>query len=389
MEVINLKYRLLIDKYVAGTASADEIALLDKWLAKDHKNRQSFRYHKEAAEAKQLLEGNDDWDKFVSRYKITKKSPDRKRLIITLGSIAAAISIVVGLSFQPYNSSFNKYTSLKAEHYVPVAKTTLQLANGKSFSLNERHATVLTDEKGVHFTTGDIHQLEEKSSVTGSSELNTIQVPFGRTAQLTLADGTQVWLNAGSQLIFPGHFEDENRREVMLLGEGYFDVAHDAEKPFKVLTDELTYTVLGTSFNIRSYQNSKNASAVLVEGSLQVERNSVLNKKQTILKPGQRCFYNASELTLDVEKVNASIYSSWKNGYLTLDKNNIRILAKQIEQFYNCDITVCKQLQSMPMQLSGKLLLDENVEPVCQALCDLTGVNYKLSENQIEFYIQE
>ncbi|WP_430813321.1 FecR family protein [Carboxylicivirga sp. RSCT41] len=383
----NQTYRLLIEKHVAGETSAEEVVVLDAWLRKSQSNKQLFKKYKQEAEARLILTAEDDWNRFADKYNMKVKKPDNKRLIIALSSIAAAITIVVGLSFQSLNSTYDEYSSLKTENPETVKSTTLHLADGQSLTINERHALLASDEEGIHFVEDNKEHTENIE--TTQSNLNTIQVPYGRTAQLTLDDGTRVWLNAGSQLIFPIHFNDVDKREVMLVGEGYFDVSHDKDKPFMVLTDEMTYTVLGTSFNIRSYNNSRVVSAVLTEGSLKVERNTTFNKQQTILKPGQKCSYHVNEGRLQVNRVNAAIYSSWKDGYLTLDKNNIRMLARQMEQFYNCDINVCRELQDMPMQLSGKLLLDENVEQVCMALCDLTGVDYKIENNQIEFYIQK
>ncbi|MCG8581430.1 MAG: FecR domain-containing protein [Bacteroidales bacterium] len=383
----NKKYRLLTEKYVAGEISADEMAVLDAWLNNTQYNKQLFNKYKQEAELKHIETADNDWNKFAGKYNIEGKKTNNKRLIIGLSSIAAAISIIVGLSFQLNDTTFDEYSSLIIEETETATSTTLHLADGKRFSIDERHALLATDEEGIHFSQDDKQYTENVKSA--QSDLNTIQVPYGRTAQLTLDDGTQVWLNAGSQLIFPIHFNDVDKREVMLIGEGYFDVTPDKDKPFKVLTEEMTYTVLGTSFNIRSYNNTPVVSAVLVEGSLKVERNSTFNKQQTILEPGQQCNYYNSDAILRVRKVNTAIYSSWKEGYLTLDKNNIRMLAKQIEQFYNCEIKVCKELQNMPVQLSGKLLLDDNVELVCKALCDLTGVNYKVDNNRIEFYVQE
>ncbi|MCU4156367.1 FecR domain-containing protein [Carboxylicivirga sp. A043] len=387
MGEINQKYRSLIEKYVAGDALVDEITVLDKWLNESQDNKRLFNTYKKEAEVKNVSSADDDWNRFVDKYNITNKQSNNKRLIITLSSIAAAISIVVGLSFQSLNKSTDKYAVLQIEHPGEVTETTLELADGQFFSISEQHASLSADEQGIRFKQGNKMCVEKVEKV--EADLNTIQVPYGRTAQLTLADGTQVWLNAGSQLIFPIHFNAAEKREVMLVGEGYFDVTPNKTKPFKVLTDKITYTVLGTSFNIRSYKNSNAQSAVLVEGSLQVERNSTFNKQQTILKPGQKCNYHVINNTLQVKQVNTVIYTSWKDGYLSLDRNTIRMLAKQMEQFYNCEITVCKELQVMPMQLSGKLLLDEDIEQVCQALCDLTGVNYKMNNNHIEFYIEE
>jgi len=258
------------------------------------------------------------------------------------------------------------------------------LPGGKEIELDKKHATVVAKDNGSQFVIEQEKVVEQAAS--DKHELSSLMVPFGKTAQLSLADGTQVWLNAGSQLIFPNHFNDVDERKVMLVGEAYFDVVHNNEKPFKVITEDVSYTVLGTSFNIRSYKNGNANSATLTVGSLQVEQKSLLNKQRTILKPGQQSIFNKSTGRIKVHKVNTHVFTSWKEGYLTLERNSLRLILGQIEAYYNCEISISEELLKVPVELSGKLLLDDEVEDVCKALSDLTGLSYSSNNQQIRFY---
>lgn len=386
MKETNQHIKVLIARYVSGMASVNEIAELGDWLKANNANKSLFKKLKSELETKDEMQAEDEWVRFANKFELEKKVTNKSRRLIGFVSIAASISIVLVVASQLFNSSDTDYLSMLNTNELKGTNTVLRLADGQQITLNENHSSIEADKDGKQFVVEKNQIVENKIEDKEQHKLNQIQVPYGKTAQLALADGTKVWLNAGSQLVFPNHFNGTDSRDVMLLGEGFFDVTHNEGQPFRVLTNELTYTVLGTSFNIRSYAGSAVNSAVLVEGSLQVEENAVFNKERVILKPGEKSLFVNNSGQLDVQHVNTSIYTSWKEGFLTLEKNNLRTLIHQIEHYYNCDIAISNELLKMPTQLSGKLMLDTNAEQVYQALCDLSGLSYSIENNQVKFY---
>lgn len=378
----------LVGKYIDGTASIKEIAAIHTWLSESEANKVAFTKLKQECKQKQQSVANADWFKFEQKYGNAVKPSKKGKHLLGFISIAASISLVVGVSIHLMSNIKDNYSAVLAEASAAEVpeKTTINLSDGEQITLETSHSVVEIDEQGKQILLED-ERVVEASGDTKSSKpgINQIIVPYGKTAELLLADGTKVWLNAGSRFVFPDHFNKQPNREVVLIGEAFFDVSHNADQPFKVITDEMVYTVLGTSFNIQSLPNSASVSAVLVEGSLQVEKKTLLNKQKVILKPGQKSQFLPKQDRMHVTNVNTAFYTSWKDGYLMLDKNRLGKLIKQIEQFYHSELVISNELIDMPTQLSGKLLLDEDPEQVYSALCDLTGMTYRIVANKVVF----
>ena len=122
---------------------------------------------------------------------------------------------------------------------------------------------------------------------------NTLIVPYGKRSQLQLADGSKVWLNSGSKLVYPVTFEGK-RREVYIEGEAIFDVAHNAKQPFIVLSKDHEIEVLGTLFNVSNYLDDESISTTLKNGSVQIRyKTDSFLKGRKVLKivPGTRSVY--------------------------------------------------------------------------------------------------
>ncbi len=190
----------------------------------------------------------------------------------------------------------------------------------------------------------------------------TIHVPPGQRAELTLADGTEVWLNSGTTLRFPDRFA-ENKREVMLDGEGYFSVRHDANRPFTVQTSRYAVRVLGTEFNVKAYENSSLFETALIEGS--VEINSPRMAESLRLKPNELAVANSN--TIHVSSIPDYNYFKWKEGLLCFEDESIQNLMKKLELYY--DITVDIQNKSLlHYRYTGKFRIRDGIEHVLKVL---------------------
>ena len=171
---------------------------------------------------------------------------------------------------------------------------------------------------------------------TSTTEMNTLYVPAGQRAQLTLQDGTQVWLNAQSTLTYPARF-NRKRREVSVIGEAYFKVAENRKKPFIVTTQQLTMEVLGTEFNVYSYPQSGYTRTSLVEGSLMVSETGKKNKP-VLLSPDQQATY--CENVIKLEKLYNPEHLLWREGIYAFDNERLIDILSKLELYYDITIQV-------------------------------------------------
>jgi ferric-dicitrate binding protein FerR (iron transport regulator) len=171
----------------------------------------------------------------------------------------------------------------------------------------------------------------DKSSATTPAQLMALSVPRGHDYHLTLADGTQVWLNAESRLEFPDRFNNDTR-EVRLQGEAYFEVKKDAKRPFIVHSDYLTTRVLGTSFNVRAY-SARDAAVTLVTGRVKVNAGETAQ----VLKPGQQA--SLTKLQLTVKDVDTYPVTQWKEGFFYFDNQTLFSIMQELARWYNVNVS--------------------------------------------------
>jgi transmembrane sensor len=210
-----------------------------------------------------------------------------------------------------------------------------------------------------------------------SSEVvyNTISTPRGGQYQLMLADGSKVWLNAASSLRFPASFVGKERK-VELLGEAYFEVAKNAKMPFKVKVNGMEVEVLGTHFNINSYENESTIRTTLLEGSVKINKNN----SSSLLKPGQQAQMNkAGEIKIindaDVEEAIA-----WKEGKFQFDRADIHDIMRQLTRWYDVDVEYKGTVSS---HFGGTISRDVNLSQVLNML-HLTGeVKFQVEDRKV------
>jgi len=192
---------------------------------------------------------------------------------------------------------------------------------------------------------------------------NTLYVPAGQRAQITLEDGTEVWLNAQSTLKYPSKFLKKIRK-VEVEGEAFFDVAKDSKRPFIVNAHHVNLEVLGTQFNIYSYSESKCAETTLVEGSLKVidklnENNSV------ILKPNEQVSYINGKLS--VSPISNADYFLWREGIYSFDNERLIDIMQKLELYYDITIKV-KDPEIFNVTYTGKFRQRDGIDEILRIL---------------------
>ena len=200
---------------------------------------------------------------------------------------------------------------------------------------------------------------------TGAAGYNILATPNGGQYQLTLPDGTKVWLNSSSSLHFPTDF-NTGERIVKLSGEAYFEVAKNEKMPFKVMVKGMEIAVLGTDFNVMAYADENHVATTLLTGAVKVH-SSV---KDVLLKPGQQALLNNSNEDISVSGGDTEGAVAWKNGYFNFSNENIRSVMRKISRWYNVEVEY--QGDVTHKVLWGTISRFENISEVLRML-ELTG----------------
>lgn len=177
--------------------------------------------------------------------------------------------------------------------------------------------------------------LKDHSDVV-ASEMNTLYTPAGQRARLVLQDGTEVWLNAKSKLVYPAHFAGKERR-VRVEGEAFFNVAKDSVKPFIVSAENVDMKVLGTQFNVYCYPDAEYIKTSLLEGCVHVFFQDRENEG-VLLKPNQQV--TVSEGKMEVRPIELEEYFLWRNGVYAFKNEPLIDILKKLELYYDVKIVV-------------------------------------------------
>ncbi|WP_114937607.1 FecR family protein [Mucilaginibacter endophyticus] len=296
-------------------------------------------------------------------------------------SIAATLLIGVCLFYYFYKEKKQPGASdqiARATKIVPGGnKATLTLSNGNIITLDSAHNGMLANQSNVQIIKKKNGQLVYDASAinrTGNEvAYNTITTPRGGQYQVQLPDGSNVWLNAESSLKFPAHFTGV-RREVMLTGEGYFEVAKDKAHPFAVEINNTEVEVLGTHFNIMGYKDEAATATTLLEGSVKIKKG---NREQMIV-PGQQAKVN-QDITIANVNVNEAV--EWKNGNFNFSHEKLEGIMRKIARWYDVDVAYEGKVTNATFV--GTIPRSEQISEVLKYL-ELTGlVHFKISERRI------
>ena len=299
---------------------------------------------------------------------------------------AAAVLLLVGIGTY-WTLTHSSQPALPAP--VPVStipdispgtnKAVLTLADGSTILLDQAAKGILTKQGTTNVAKTAEGQLVYQTKATGSTPqpmvLNTITTPFGGQFQITLPDGSRVWLNAASSIRFPTAFA-QHERHVEVTGEVYFEVRKDAQKPFRVRFGEAEVEVLGTSFNIMAYKGEAVSQTTLVEGAV-VLRTTHGTKR---LVPGQQAAIQANNDQITVGSVDIDEVTAWKSGLFYFKDASIEAIMKQAARWYNIEVSF--QGKIPVRQFTGKVSRNVNISELLTML-RYTGVNSRIDGRKI------
>ena len=224
-----------------------------------------------------------------------------------------------------------------------------------------------------------------QSNVESSFGDIVVEAPQGSRTQMTLPDGTKVWLNAGSRISYTQGFSLVNRL-VLLVGEGYFEVAHNEQLPFRVSSKDLQVSVLGTKFNFRDYPADAEAIVSLAEGKVALDDLSHSGRGTIYLAPNQRAVMSKQSGKIIVENYEASNSIQWTIGNLIFDGEPLKDIIKDLERSYNVKITIADEnLQTL--RFYGDFVRQEqSLSEVLDAFAATGKIRYKIEGRNITLY---
>lgn len=318
------------------------------------------------------------WKPF--KNKIIKSNKKVKVLkTIRVFKYASIIFILLGLGYLYQNGYFSKNEPFR----IPNEQITLQLDDGTIKVINEDGTSQVLNSKGnIIGTQSGTQLLYSNATIDEKLTYNTLNVPYGKRFEILLSDGTKVYLNAGTSLKYPVKFLKGQNREVFLKGEAFFNVSKDTKHPFIVNSDALNVQVLGTQFNISSYQEDIGTDVVLVEGSVNLYTEKAANN-HVLLEPGFKGSYlknNNGNITIN--PVTTSIYTSWIYGELVLRNITFENIIKKMERHYNVDIQ--NNNTELTNEKFNASFRNEPLEKILEYFKIAYNIDYTINNNKIQ-----
>jgi len=323
----------LIRKYLEGTATPEEEALLESWYIA-------------AAQSQPDMPGEPDYPKIgreILEPLLAGKpdQPTRRSPIRLWPRVAAAAAVIIAFSVGSFLIFHKRPAEPVAQIQQPLndilpagTKATLSLPGGRNISLD-------SVTNGTRATQGNV----TANSLNGqliyvvspsdrpATAYNTLTTAPGEHYSLVLPDGTKVWLNAGSSITYPIAFNGAQRK-VTVTGELYFEIAHNLAQPFRIGVKDQLVEDIGTHLNINAYDDEPTVKTTLIEGSIKIGRGS----KSVTLRPGQQASMGPKDSSFQVKSVDANAATAWQNGYFYFDHADITTVMREFARWYNVKV---------------------------------------------------
>lgn len=298
----------------------------------------------------------------------------RRRNVLKYGMGITAATIVILLSIGVFNTSKLSPSSIEAfaktvKDLDPSNKVQLVLSEEHNIEISEDNSAISYSSTGEQVQIGKEHSVSQKTRHKEKTVFNTLIVPFGKRSEIVLSDGSKVWLNSGSKLVFPAQF-GQDKREVYLEGEAVFEVSHRQKQAFIVKSEHQEIEVLGTVFNVSNYKDDTDIYTVLQSGSIQInltDKKLFNNQKPIKITPGTLAVFDKEENVIQTKSVVTEPYFSWRDGIFIFKNDSLKSIMKKISRYYNVEVVINDQ-DLANEKFSGYLDVKENIEHVMQTI---------------------
>ncbi|MDX1699094.1 MAG: FecR domain-containing protein [Melioribacteraceae bacterium] len=374
----NNRFRILFRKYIRDEYSSSELDEFFKLLDKLPENSSVFENEFIENEINKTSQEKLPAQKakyIFEKVNLKKRSYKKKRQVKIYKIAAVFLALIIGgilISLLEKNNSVVDPNS----NYVIIKK-----ANGQREILEDNEDAHILSESGdtIGVKKGNkIEYTRENKSLV----YNTLYVPNGKKIELSLADGSQIFLNSGSSIRYPLSFSSSDKRRIELEGEAYFKVAKDSLKPFIVNSSDINVQVLGTSFNFNAYKENKDIEVVLVEGliAMYTEKDQFRGDSTQLLRPGYKGSYLSTDGVVKTA-VDTDLYTSWRSGELIYRHKTLEQIFMSLERSF--DVKIKSQNNTLSGERINANFGSESIENIMEYLNNLYQFKYTIKDDVI------
>jgi transmembrane sensor len=330
----------LIRKYLKGTATPEEEALLQSWYLEMARDQPAIPQEPDYSAI-----GDEILQKLRAEQQALPRldQPEAKPAVRIWPRVAVAAAILIALSVGSLLVLHKKeeptiVRTQALDNDIPPAGTmaTLTLTDGKTILLDSTRNGTLTQQGNTSIQSHDgqlIYSPGQPTTQVATTTYNTLTTTLGEHYAVTLPDGTKGWLNAGSSITYPITFAT-NERRVTVIGEVYLEIVHNAKQPFRITVKDQRIEDIGTHLNIKAYDDDSTINTTLLEGGVWVEKGPA----SATLKPGQQATIRPNDNSFQVKMVDADQAIAWKNGYFSFDRADIQTVMHEMARWYNVQV---------------------------------------------------
>ncbi len=371
----------LLQTYLEGNASPEQVAMIDQWYNIKENMEQVSVADKESIK-QQLFEKIQSALAIESALTLV---PFYKRRFFRLSAAAAVIAAIIG-SYLMFFSRTNKQQEIvkvpeqsKDVKAPETNRAMITLADGRTVYLDSAtngQLAVQGNIKLVKLANGQIAYQTASGEIIKELQYNTLNNPRGsKIINMTLADGSRVWLNTGSSVTFPVAFIG-NERKISITGEAYLEVAHNPLLPFIVRKGETSVQVLGTKFNVNAYDDEDDIRVTLLEGSVKISND----QSSLTIKPNQQAVVSGNQMLLN-KNVNVEEVMAWKNGLFQFEGANIESIMRQISRWY--DVEVVYEMNAKGLHFSGDISREVEASKVFKMLQATEALHFRIEGRKV------
>ena len=377
----------IIAASLKGNANDEEQRTLREWLSVSTRNKKIYDEFKDGKRLEQKIvesqqiNWKNDYQHFITKRQRTRKNR-RMKTIIRYAAILTLPIVAAGIFLLQKN---DRQTIVSISEVIKPGehKAVLITGGGDRITLSDSTLSPIQEQNGMIENVMNnkvFYTLPEDSLCTQESPIfNTLQIPRGGEYFLTLADGTEVWLNAETEIRYPVQFTG-NKRVVYLDGEAYFTVAPDKKKPFTVVSTHASVSVLGTQFNFRAYPDEQDVQTTLVSGSVIMQSEKY--KQQVKLVPGEQGVLEKRSANLTKLEVNTYLYTAWKDGRFAFRDARLEDLFNILARWY--DLSVFYQSpEAKDIRFTGDLNKTDDFKSILKIIEQNERVTFTVNQRTV------
>jgi hypothetical protein len=323
---------------------------------KSYMDKLKFELGKESLSSE---EENELWEKIKQKNKAYQRKK-RLRILTFSTGIAASIALLCVWGWYREKPAIEENINIFSS-FTPITQEELHSTDVQLLLFEDKKLTISNNDPKIDYQNKGVVKIDENTldiEEKKQPELNRLIVPAGKRASLLLSDGTKMWINSGSQVIFPVQFTGK-QREIFLEGEIFLEVNHNKDIPFIVKTKEIDITVLGTRFNVSTLENKQSSEVVLVSGKVEITTKSQV---KSILSPNELFVYDPSCDKSVIRKVDVADHIAWIDGYYQFGQQHMDRVLEKIARYYGIQIKWNDGVKYLTC--SGKLDLKDNPEEI-------------------------